>query len=249
MRRLPIAPALILLGAVPASLSAQGRITVDLKPEEGVTCTELMTPKPWTVPRDSLQPGIEQNRFLYSGAHFEFRGGSRLLISVGAGSGHSPDRYAIIQQNSKYTMVPVTDSEWEVGRVLPQSKAGADGKAENGKPLPYASRTFAPSGRYWWLSPSNSTRLSVDKAHLALVSWDGTVNIPEPFGIFQSTRMKGHYFVDLYHVPTGRRLALIRGTFRGIPPDFATMSFWIEGPRFIMPASEDMRRFVLCEVR
>ncbi|MCU1337841.1 MAG: hypothetical protein JWO19_3422 [Bryobacterales bacterium] len=96
------------------------------------------------------------------------------------------------------------------------------------------------------MGPLSSTLLSVDKAYLALLSWDGTVKIPEPFG---STHYNGHYFIDLYHVPTGRRLALIRGKFKDVAPGFGTMSFWIEGPRFILPASEDLHRFVLCEVR
>jgi hypothetical protein len=143
-------------------------------------------------------------------------------------------------------MVPATEAEWEVGRALPHSQRHTDGKAQNGHPVPFADRMFAPSGRYWWLSPFNSTLLSVDTANLALLSWDGTVKIPEPYG---AMHFKGRYFIDLYHVTTGRRLALIRGRFIGVSPDFATMSFWMEGPRFFMPASEDMRRFALCEVR
>jgi len=262
MRPAAISQRTILLVAVCALLPASERITVELRPSEGVACGELSTPRPWTVPSHNpayLYPGLEGNSFEWGGAEFEFRQNTKLLISVFSPPGlnqgkpttrlESPDRYAIIHQNGKFTMSPVTEAEWQIGRVLPQSKAGADIKAENGKPLPYAGRTFAPSGRYWWLSPLNSTRLSVDNAYLALISWDGTVNLPEPVGVFQSTRMKGRYFVDLYHVPTGRRLALIRGSFRNVAPGFATDSFWIEGPRFILPVSSDMRRFVLCEVQ
>lgn len=262
MRSPAISYGIIPLVAVCALLPGAERITVELQPGEGVTCGEVTTPRPWTVPPHNpayLYPGLEGNTFQWSGAHVEIRQSSQLQISVFAPPGlyqgksttrlDSTDRYAIIRQNGKFTMIPVTEVEWQIGLVLPQSKAGVDGKAENGKPLPYSGRTFAPSGRYWWGSPFNSTLLSADKAHLALISWDGTVNLPEPVGAFQSTRMKGRYFLDLYHVPTGRRLALIRGSFRNVAPGFATDSFWIEGPRFILPVSSDMRRYVLCEVR
>jgi len=133
---------LILLGAACAHLSAAERITVELRPGEGVTCAELTTPRPWTVPSDvpNNDSGLlRAGGFHRAGADFEFRQGEKLLVSIFTGSRInlcSPDKYAVIQQNSKLALTPATEVEWQSGRVLPRFERHVGGEAANGQPFP-----------------------------------------------------------------------------------------------------------------
>jgi len=133
---------LILLGAACAHLSAAERITVELRPGEGVTCAELTTPRPWTVPSDvpNNDSGLlRAGGFHRAGADFEFRQGEKLLVSIFTGSRInlcSPDKYAVIQQNSKLALTPATEVEWQSGRVLQRFERHVGGEAANGQPFP-----------------------------------------------------------------------------------------------------------------
>ena len=251
---------LILLVTAGAPLYAAERITVELKAGEGVVCGELNTPRPWTVPPHNpsyTYPGIKEGSFSWWGADFELRQGKRLLISVFTDAGlyqgkptgrlDSLDRYAVVSENGKLALAPAAEEDWQAARVLSHSKQkpGQAKTPRDGQPLDFLNHLFITSGRHWW-NPITFTYLSPDSSAIALLSWDGTVHLPETYG---SHRYNGRYFIDLYRVPTGRRLALIQGRFQDVSPEFATLGFWIEGPTYILPTSKDMRRIVLCEVR
>lgn len=251
---------LILLVVASASLDAAERITVELQAGEGVVCGELNTPRPWTVPPHNsayMYPGVHEGSFGWLGADFEIRRSKELLITVFSGPGldhgrpttplYSADKYAVVLKGGKLSRASATDEEWQGAKVLAHSKKNPGGAKtpRDGQPLDFLSRSFIPSGRHWW-NPINYTFLSPDSSAIALLSWDGTVHIPEPYG---SDRYNGRYFIDLYQVPNGRRLALIRGRFQNVSPAFAALGFWIEGPTYILPTSKDMSRLVICEVR
>jgi hypothetical protein len=204
-----------------------------------------------------MYPGVHEGSFGWWGADFEIRRGKELLITVLSGSGldhgkttarlYSPDRYAIVQKGGKLSLVPATDEEWQGADVLGHSKQAPTGAQtpRDGKPLEYLSRSFVPSGRHWW-DGCWDTHLSSDFTVMALMSWSGTVSLPEPYG---APRYNGRYFVDLYRVSNVRRLAAIRGRFQNVSPEFVTLGFWIEGPTYILPTSKEMRRIVVCEVQ
>jgi hypothetical protein len=241
-------------------LSAAERITVELQVSEGVVCNVVNTSRPWTVPPHNpsyTYPGIKEGSFSWWGADFELRQGKRLLISVFTDSGlyqgkptarlDSLDRYAVISENGKLALAPAAEEDWQAARILSHSKqmSGAAKTPRDGQPLDFLNHLFIPSGRHWW-NPITFTYLSPDSSAIALLSWDGTVHLPEPYG---SPRYNGRYFIDLYHVPSARRLALIRGRFQDVSPEFATLAFWIEGSRYVLPISKDMSRFVICETQ
>ena len=251
---------LILLVVVGATSYAAERVTVELQAGEGVVCGELNTPRPWTVPPHNsayMYPGIHEGSFGWWGADFEIRISKELLITVFSGPGldqgrpttrlYSPDKYAVVQKGGRLSLASATDEEWQGAKVLAHSRKNPSvAKTPRlEEPLEFLGHAFVPSGRHWW-SPVTGTYLPADSSAIALLSWSGTVHIPEPYG---SPRYNGRYFIDLYHLPNVRRLALIQGRFQNVSPDFATLGFWIEGPTYILPTTKDMRRIVLCEVR
>jgi hypothetical protein len=157
---------------------------------------------------------------------------------------YSPDIYAVVPQKKKAILEPVDQREWDAARPLPQSHEHALGvleRHETNQPLLYGGHTFAPVG-----SRFENTFISEDKAHLALVSWNGSDYVGD---VLAPRRIRGHFFIDLFHVPGGRRLARIEGTFHNLSPEsFAGKAFWIDGPRFVLPLSSNMRRLFLCEI-
>jgi len=132
--------------------------------------------------------------------------------------------------------------------LVPSREPAWPGVVTNGQPFVYASHTFIPSGPKWVRDSIGSTLLSKDKTYLALISWDGRWDFGNPFAMIEWLRRDGRYFVDLYHVPSGRKLGLIQGTFHDVPPDgFTDSSFWIDGPKFVLPLDTRMRRLMVCE--
>ncbi|HEX5424741.1 MAG TPA: hypothetical protein VFW94_14425 [Candidatus Acidoferrales bacterium] len=241
----------------PAILAAE-RITVKLPQEAGLACSDLRVPK-WTVPAydPSLDyAGITPKSFERGVAKYQFREGARLLVGLVVPPPfkgrvreplYSPDVYAVVRKNGKTVLEPASKTEWETAKVLPASKGHLPGFPRDGQPLGFGGRSFAPSGRYWEGSSYYSSFLSSDNAYEALVSWDGTIKYGD---ILEWENINGHYFIDLYRVPSGRKLGTIQGSFHGAEPhDFAGFSYWIDGPRFVLPISKDMKRFVVCEVQ
>jgi hypothetical protein len=148
-------------------------------------------------------------------------------------------------------LIPATEVEWQSGRVLHPLARRVAGRAEDGDSFPYSGRTLKTSARNWFGSADMSTRLSINEAYLALFTWNGVVNYPDPFGgVLQSSRKEGRYFFDIYNVANGRKVALIRGRFHDFWPGFLIdLSFWLEGSRFVVPLSDDMRRLAVCEIQ
>jgi hypothetical protein len=237
------------------------RITVKLKiGEDGVSCYELNAPRRWAVPPvDTSETSKKDVPYMVreygnqlGSSSYVLRESSRLLLGVVATvepdrakkTLYSPDIYAIVPQKKKAILEPVDQREWDAARPLPQFHEHALGALERhytNQPLLYDGRTFAPVG-----SRFETTFISEDKAHLALVSWNGSDYAGD---VLAPRRIRGHFFIDLFHVPGGRRLARIEGTFHNLSPEsFAGKSFWIDGPRFVLPLSSNMRRLFLCEI-
>jgi hypothetical protein len=245
-------------------LLARERVTVKMLPEQGTTCGEILVARPWAVPSyDTTRRyfGFDGKYFTRDLAQFDLHQGESLLLlgvsSLKSPRGpfvSSPERYAVVQEGPNFVLRSATDAEWESARELAHSMRPASGRAQDGKPLSYAGQVFTPSGKNWWLSINNSSLISADQAHLALFTWDGTVRYGTPFSSFpwpfESTRKDGHFFIDIYQTATGRKDAVIRGTFHDVEPGaLFSHSFWLEGSRFIMPLDEHMQRLVLCEIR
>jgi ribosome modulation factor len=251
-------------------LWAAERITLEFRPSEGASCGELNIPRPWSVPlnvTDSLDADALRDGFKRGRSNYEFRRSERLLVGIYVGvkrkglvltgSSYSPDNYAIVQQNGMFVLTSTGKGEWESARVLPRSlrHPSVAKMPKDRQSLQYAGRPFAPSGHHWW-DIYHSSFISSDEAYLSLFTYDGKVGSfsdplrIDPFVLFESHRQDGHYFIDLFHVSTGRKLALITGRFHDVfPYNLATQSSWIEGPRFAMPISRDMRRLAFCEVQ
>jgi len=237
---------------------ARERVKLKMLPAQGATCGEIQVPRPWAVPSyDATRSyyGFDGRYFSRGLAQFELRQGESLLL-LGVSSSKfprgpfvsSPDRYAVVQEGPNFVLRSATDAEWESARELAQSASPASGR---GKPLSYAGKVFIPSGKNWWMSVGDSLRISADQVHLALFTWDGTIRYGEAFvSFFGSTRKDGRFFIDIFETASGRKGAVIQGTFHDVDPGWLfTQSFWVEGARFIIPIDEHMQRFVLCEVR
>ena len=247
---------------------ARERVKLKMLPAQGATCGEIKVPRPWAAPIhyapspewDGRYPGFDGKYFSGVLAQYELRQSESLLLGItSAKLGRapfvsSPDRYAIVPEGRSFVLKPASDSEWESARVLSHSTRPVPIEPGPGKPLPYAGQLFTPSGKNWWGGVYSSSRLSSDLSHLALFTFEGTINYADPFGSwpwpFSSDRKEGRFFIDIYVTASGRRDALVRGTFHGVDPGGIFMkSFWVEGARFIMPIDDHMQRFVLCEVR
>jgi hypothetical protein len=254
---------LVFLALVAQLLGAE-RVTVEFQPAEGVRCGELVAPKVWALPKDADGRVAEvprHGRFELGASLFEFRQGRQLMVGVFGynvpppksprSAVYSADHYVVVDQGGKLKFLPATEADWQAGRVLQTTIRGAGGSAKNGDPFPYAGRDFKPSQRYWWwLAADMSTRLSFDDRFLALFTWEGRLDDQDWGRIFPRAGNTGHYAFDLYSVPNGRHLALLRGRFKGFWPGYLIQkSFWIEGSRFAVTLSEDMRRLALCEVQ
>src|SRR5438874_2201609 len=98
--RSAISHSLTLIAAASTTLYAAERITVELRPGEGVICGELKTPRPWAVPAHGPDPRLDADllrggAFHRGGADFEFRQGGKLLVGIFTGhrtSLYSPDK-------------------------------------------------------------------------------------------------------------------------------------------------------------
>jgi hypothetical protein len=177
----------------------------------------------------------------------------------------SADHYKLVERSGKLALEPATDSEWHSARVLAATVGRLPGDPLNGAPIQYLGRDFPPSGPYWWHAIDGSTRLSEDQAYLALFSYDKKEGSGDAFGdmfnpfhifsvIFNGIKGtpegSGHYFFDLFRVADGRRVALIRGRFKKSWESYLIRtSFWLEAGRFGFALSDDLHRFVLCEVK
>ncbi|HEX5424740.1 MAG TPA: hypothetical protein VFW94_14420 [Candidatus Acidoferrales bacterium] len=257
MRKITVCTSAIVAAAFLPAISPGERITVKLPSEAGLSCSDLRVPK-WRVPAydRSLHYDLGSRGFERGVAQFEFREGKRLLVRIFAPPPpfkgpsfrlYSLDVYAIVSERGKTALEAATQAEWQAARTLPRSSNHAPGAPRNGQPFIFGGHTFSPSGRYWVGVTYVSTFMSTNKAYLALLSWDGII---KPGDFLEWERIDGRYFIDLYHVPSGRKLGTIQGRFHEAEPlSFASLSYWIDGPRFILPIAKDMRRFVVCEVQ
>jgi hypothetical protein len=253
---------MFLAGFITAQLSARERTTAELRSGEGVLCNELTVPKRWTVPPYERNRAvvIELDRlgFYLGYSMFELRQSARLLLGAATEATimpernksllYSPDIYAMVQRKGKAVLEHASADEWNAALVLrPSGKSVAYGipgltnLGLDGKPIQYAGHAFMPSG-----PRLQGGIASTDQAYLALMTWDG---IDYPGDILTPHRTNGRFFIDIFRVSNGRKAALIQGTFHDIGPgEFVGQSFWIDGSRFVLPLSHDMRRLFVCEV-
>lgn len=131
---------------------------------------------------------------------------------------YSSDYYAIVQQGNKLTLAPPTEAEWVTARVFRDPSRYTNVQPGPDRSFQYNGHRLTHSRKTLGQLSFNSNFLSADERYLAVFSWDGTYNSPDPFSLFGSSRRRGHYFFDLYEVSSGRKLALIRGGFSGELP-------------------------------
>jgi hypothetical protein len=145
----------------------------------------------------------------------------------------SPDLYAFTPDRDSRPKV-ISQTEWDIaGPVL---QFGVDWDARGS-----LSRLVHRGDRL------NQGFASLSRTTAVLFSASGTVDPPK-FDI--SLRgPKGIWFGDVYHIPTRRRVLQIGGRYsRREPSEFVTHAFWLGKNHFVIPLSQDMRRFYICNI-
>jgi hypothetical protein len=159
--------------------------------------------------------------------------------------------YRLVISNPKQIKV-ATKEEWENGKPVGLIPMGGEMVEDviEGTPPPsdgrlvttderifrYAGRKLEKSGDLW--EAGRSVLFSSGKSHAALQSWNGWSA--------GKTSGDGPFFVDIYQLGTGKRIALIRGERCGITPEFVLeYTLWLTDTDFVMPFPFDRKPEIL----
>jgi len=160
---------------------------------------------------------------------------------------YSPNKLWVSLQSGKVRSA--TQTEWESGQLVPQSSyikgRSYEPKTEEGVLL--EGKLFRKSGPQWPILGEHA-RISPDEKWLAVQSWQGqdygNGDIIAPWG------KPGRFFIDLYEVSSGQRVAVIEGIHRDdLRADVPlTVTFWLESRYFLVQLGSHLERMLVCEV-
>jgi hypothetical protein len=206
-------------------------------------CAAVIVPKDWTV------PGGGSARI--SGVFYEAQKHDEVLFSLenprDPHRGPLPEKYAIDLKNRGRLRV-VTAEEWSKGKEIePPSRSTLKVTLEGTEPqehprtsdsrvLKVGSRSFAKSGDLWLGNPF----IAPGDQFIALRSFNGW---------WEGGRAtySGTFFVDIYDINSGKRLAKIRGTWCNWTPDGVLDQLrWVSGHDLMFPYGAEMRDLIVC---
>ncbi len=121
-------------------------------------------------------------------------------------------------------------------------------------------RVLARSGPKWsgvGAGPVDA-RFNEDMTKIAVNSWDGfdiEYNPLDPTVLFQSDKVRGNFWIDIYDIDSGERLLQIMGSFKKVGPrGFQWLSSWHGTRYFVVPVGggylgemSDWRRLLVCD--
>jgi len=183
----------------------------------------------------------------------EFRIAERLLMAVykrdSSPRVYSRDHYALVRHDGGYALESAGQDEWNAAEpLMPYSDSVFLGDRSEVKVGNQNFRTSAPFLAGVFKSGMRNVPDPLDG--LVVGGFDGTDGHGD-LGMLFSNPSDGRYIFDLYQASTGRKYAAITGEYHNINPgSLLARSFWIQGPRFVLPveANREFRRLLVCEL-
>ena len=193
----------------------------------------------------------------YFGSFYEFRktagiNQEYLVAAVDGGltppRDYSPNKFWVNFRSGKVR--DATQAEWNSGVAVPpdRSTKGPFFRPQANEPISFEGKLFRKSGPKWPIVPA---LVSPDRRWIAVQSWDGKDYTDQGINIRFLPELweHGRFFIDLYDVSSGRKLAAIAGTERGLlRADGALQTYWLKSRYFIFQLGSHLERMLVCEV-
>jgi hypothetical protein len=247
---------LVSLSSAPVALGQTASAKVVAGSEH---CREIHFPGGWK-PTKGMQKA-QQNHFARFdfGSFYEFRKTTGvtqeyLVAAVDGGMApprdYSPNKFWVNFRSGNVRHA--TQAEWDSGIVVPQRRhtKGVILPPQTDDGVLFRDRLFQKSGPQWPLITFEWARLSPDQKWVAVQSWEGKDYANGLGIIFPPRGGHGKFFIDLYEVSSGRKLAAIAGAERDTleADEPLGLTFWIASRYFIVPLGSHIERMLVCEV-
>jgi len=215
------------------------RVSAELK-DGSQFCSEVRVPKAWEgIPDPFEMSGI------YSGT----RDRSGILFSLQIPS--AADREATkekywIDLDHRGQIRPATDDEWKAAPPLEQvsgsnAKLTFDGNEPSGvvrkdrRSLFFNGNKFTKKGDIWY-----APGLTHGDKYLVLMSYDGYSAGPK-------SAIEGDYYIEVFNVKTGKRLAMIEGQSRYDAPYIPFRGlYWLSDRDLVFLYGMEARNLIVC---
>ena len=164
---------------------------------------------------------------------------------------YSPSKYAVYFGSGRVRKA--TAREWTNADPYLLFRVTANDPGIHFQPqqkLVYQGKEFPKTGANWPF-PFGISHVSPDGKSLNVNSWDGTIS-SNGDDVWGKDYLDGHYYVDIYDIPSQQRLLAIQGEFHGVDPYFMFRdSAWLSKRYFMLPLDwqNQLRRFVICDVQ
>lgn len=175
------------------------------------------------------------------------------------------EKYAVDLSRSDRVRT-IDEKTWQSGQPLLRSgRGGIMPTHPTDQGVSFGGRVFDKSGTKWSgvgggpVPEIVSPVVDLGLARIAVYSWDGfdiRYDFLDPSALFEKDKVKGQFWIDLYEVASGRRLAQIAGRFDGADPGrFMGNASWYGNRFFVMPIGKtswpgtyNLRRLLICDI-
>ena len=173
----------------------------------------------------------------------------------------APQKYAVDLRHPD-RVHRIDDTAWQAATPLAVSGLGKGISPNEGqRGVAYHGPLLEKSGPRWKGIGGSLLQsfLSASLNRAAVNSWDGydvVYSALDPSSYGQRDKVEGQYWIDIFDAPSGQRLVMIQGTFKGIAPvNFQGSAAWYSDRYYVVPlgppmfaADFGMGRLLVCDL-